>query len=88
MLLNSNFSSPNFLKRTKQIEYVILHFTEMPFREALAKLCDKASEVSAHYLIKENGEIFQLVKDENVAWHSGRSSWHKKDRLNQNIYRY
>ena len=54
MLLNSNFSSPNFLKRTQKIEYVILHFTEMPFKEAIARLCDKASEVSAHYLIKEN----------------------------------
>lgn len=84
MLLNNNFSSPNFLKRTQKIEYVILHFTEMPFKEAFARLCDKASEVSAHYLIKENGEIFQLVKDENVAWHAGKSSWHKKDRLNQN----
>ena len=84
MLVNSNFSSPNFSKRTKQIEYGILHFTEMPFKEALARLCDKASEVSAHYLIKENGEIFQLVQDENIAWHAGKSSWHGKERLNQN----
>jgi len=84
MLINKNFLSPNFSERTEQIEYVILHFTELPFREAITKLCDKASEVSSHYLIKENGEIFQLVEDKNIAWHAGKSSWHGKEKLNQN----
>lgn len=84
MLLNSNFSSPNFLKRSQKIEYIILHFTEMPFKEAFARLCNESREVSAHYLIKENGKIFQLVKDENIACHVGKSSWHEKGKLNQN----
>ena len=83
VIINSNFSSPCFSKRTEQIEYVVLHFTEMQFKEALTKLCNKTSEVSAHYLIKENGEVFQLVKDKNIAWHAGKSSWHNKDKLNQ-----
>lgn len=84
MFLNTNFSSPNFSARIKPIEYIILHFTEMSFEGALARLCDKNSEVSAHYLIKENGEIFQLVQEKNIAWHAGKSSWHGKEKLNQN----
>jgi len=84
MLVNTNFSSPNFAERTAPIEYVILHFTEMLFEDALARLCSKEHEVSAHYIIKEDGKIFQLVEDKNIAWHAGISSWHEKDKLNQN----
>jgi N-acetylmuramoyl-L-alanine amidase len=73
MLINNKFESPNFSKRSNLIQYVILHFTEMLFEESLNRLCDSAYEVSAHYLIKEDGEIFQLVQDENVAWHAGVS---------------
>ena len=84
MLVNTNFSSPNFSERTALIEYVILHFTEMLFEDALTRLCSKEHEVSAHYIIKEDGEIFQLVDDKNIAWHSGKSSCHEKNKLNQN----
>ena len=61
MLINNNFTSPNCSDRTKAIEYIIVHFTEMLFDAALSRLISKESKVSAHYLIKENGEIFQLV---------------------------
>jgi N-acetylmuramoyl-L-alanine amidase len=84
MLINNKFSSPNCAKRQELIEYVILHFTELSFKDALARLCDPASKVSAHYIIKETGEIFQLVEDQKIAWHAGASSWYGKDKLNQN----
>lgn len=84
MLINNKFSSPNCSRRKESIEYVILHFTELSFEAALYRLCDAESEVSAHYIIKENGEIFQLVEDQKVAWHAGVSSWHGQERLNQN----
>ena len=84
MLINDKFSSPNCAKRKELIKYVILHFTELAFKDALARLCDAESEVSAHYLIKESGEVFQLVEDQKVAWHAGVSSWHGKSRINQN----
>ncbi len=84
MYINSKFSSSNYSYRIKQIEYIILHYTEIPFEEALAKLTDVQSEVSAHYLIKEDGEILQLVDDDKVAWHAGESSWQNSTNLNQN----
>lgn len=34
----------------------------------------KSVRVSAHYLIDRAGDIYQLVDDENVAWHAGKSS--------------
>lgn len=30
---------------------------------------------SAHYVIGVNGEIVQMVEEENIAWHAGVSSW-------------
>lgn len=42
---------------------------------ALARLCDPAAEVSAHYLINGWGEVVQLVDEEQRAWHAGAGSW-------------
>ncbi|MDP4708586.1 MAG: N-acetylmuramoyl-L-alanine amidase [Rickettsiaceae bacterium] len=84
MLINNNFSSPNYSTRSQKLEHIMVHFTEMLFVDALKRLTDKTSEVSAHYLIKADGTIYQLVDDANIAWHAGKSSWHGVDSLNQN----
>jgi len=55
---------------------VVLHYTGMrTAAEALERLCDPAAEVSAHYMIDEDGTVIRLVDEENRAWHAGRSSW-------------
>ncbi len=84
MQFNQIFRSPNFQKRTKPIKYIILHYTEMTFSGALEILCNKSSGVSSHYLVKEDGKIFNLVEDENIAWHAGLSLWKGQEKLNQN----
>ena len=40
------------------------------------------SQVSCHYIINRNGEVIQLVKDKNIAWHAGKSKWKKFINLN------
>jgi N-acetylmuramoyl-L-alanine amidase len=42
---------------------------------ALARLCDPAAKVSAHYLIDEDGRVFTLVPEALRAWHAGVSAW-------------
>ena len=42
---------------------------------ALRTLCNPATEVSAHYLIAEDGTVFSLVPEELRAWHAGVGSW-------------
>jgi N-acetylmuramoyl-L-alanine amidase len=65
------------------IDTLILHYTGMPSAAAaLARLCDPAAEVSAHYLIDEDGEVVRLVPEERRAWHAGVSSWEGRSRLN------
>ena len=80
--------SPNFnpKKRTsKQIKFIIFHYTGMKNESnALKKLTDIQSEVSCHYLIKNNGEIVKMVPDLYIAWHAGESSWKNYKSLNQN----
>ena len=63
--------------------YVILHHTAMMSAEAaLERLSDPEPEVSAHYLIGEDGTTWQLVDEARRAWHAGRSFWQGETDLN------
>jgi N-acetylmuramoyl-L-alanine amidase len=75
--------SPNFNERPMAIDAIILHYTDMVSTEAaLAWLINPASKVSAHYLISEEGTIYQMVKEEDRAWHAGVSYWQGQHNLN------
>ena len=52
--------------------------------DAINRLTNIQSEVSSHYLIKNNGEIVTLVPDLYIAWHAGVSSWKNFKSLNKN----
>ena len=80
----TNFTSPNSDTRPNgsAINFIILHYTEMMFDDALAKLCDPSASVSAHYLLKEDGVIYQLVDDSMRSWHAGKSYWKGIEALN------
>ena len=68
--------SPNFDERKLPVSMIVLHYTGMPDAEgALARLTSPDAQVSAHYLVKEDGEVIQLVDEENRAWHAGKSYW-------------
>lgn len=70
-------SSPNFDDRgAAPIDLLLLHYTGMPTAEAaLARLCDPASKVSAHYFIDLDGAVSQLVEENRRAWHAGAAFW-------------
>ncbi|HLK26070.1 MAG TPA: N-acetylmuramoyl-L-alanine amidase [Caulobacteraceae bacterium] len=75
--------SPNQDARLKPPDMIILHYTGMPTgAEALARLRDPAARVSAHYMIEEDGRVFQLVPEERRAWHAGVSFWKGETNLN------
>ena len=77
-----NFSLPKRSK--KKIKFIIIHYTGMKKESlALQRLCDEKKNVSAHYFIKKNGEIINLVPDLYEAWHAGKSCWKKKEFLNK-----
>ena len=86
------FESPNkwIGRRGKKPEAIVIHITQGAFKGALSWLTNPASQVSAHFLISEVGEIAQLVKCENTAWHAGvvvRPTWPLiKQGINPNFY--
>ena len=79
--------SPNFNSKkrsSKKIKFIIIHYTGMNNEtKALSRLTNIQSEVSSHYLIKNNGEILSLVPDLYIAWHAGKSSWKNFQSLNK-----
>jgi N-acetylmuramoyl-L-alanine amidase len=80
--------SPNFnpkKRKASQIKFIIFHYTGMKTEsKALNRLTNIQSEVSSHYLIKNNGEIVTMVPDLYIAWHAGKSYWKNFKYLNKN----
>ena len=85
--ISTNYS-PNFnvIKRPKKnIKFIIIHYTGMRNElSALNRLCNKEAKVSAHYFIKKNGSVFNLVPPLYEAWHAGESCWKDLKSLNRN----
>jgi thiamine-phosphate pyrophosphorylase len=68
--------SPNHGPRLRPISSLVLHYTGMQTGEAaLALLCSPRSQVSAHYVVEEDGRVIQLVPESRRAWHAGISVW-------------
>jgi N-acetylmuramoyl-L-alanine amidase len=80
--------SPNFnpkKRKASQIKFIIFHYTGMITESAsLNRLTNSQSEVSSHYLIKNNGEVVMMVPDLYIAWHAGKSYWKNFKSLNKN----
>ena len=75
-LIHCESPSPNWNERKLPISMVVLHYTGMETAEAaLERLCSEEAEVSAHYMIEENGTVHRLVREDRRAWHAGRSYW-------------
>ena len=84
-LVDTFHPSPNHGERRAgaRPDCVILHYTGMPTgAEALERLCDPAAEVSSHYLVWEDGRVYQLVAEDRRAWHAGAARWRGADDLN------
>ena len=79
--------SPNFNSKkrdNRQIKFLVFHYTGMKLEvDAIKRLKEIQSEVSSHYLIKNNGEIVLMVPEPYIAWHAGISFWKGYKSLNK-----
>lgn len=66
--------SPNFTRRLtkRNIDKAVLHWTVGTLASTDRHFQNKASRVSAHYGV-ENNNVHQYVRDNNIAWHSGKA---------------
>ncbi|RWR26705.1 N-acetylmuramoyl-L-alanine amidase [Sinirhodobacter populi] len=79
------FPSPNHGPRRDgaRPKLIVLHYTGMTScAAARARLCDPVAEVSAHWLIAEDGGTEALVPEEMRAWHAGAGSWQGRGDVN------
>ena len=67
-------ASPNYDLRHPTM--VVIHYTSNDETErSIETLTSPARKVSAHYLVDRHGRIFQLVPENQRAWHAGQSYW-------------
>lgn len=76
----------------RRVRFLVMHYTAIGFRASSAVLT--GSSVSAHYLVPDPSEktytdagfrelrIFNLVDEDERAWHAGASSWAGRSNLN------
>jgi len=77
--------SPNFGERKDGTipDLVVLHYTAMESCDAACRtLCNPDNEVSAHYLIRKDGHVIQMVEEDKRAWHAGAGTWQGRGDLN------
>lgn len=66
----------------RKIDFLVLHHVEAnSAQHAIDQFVE--CKVSSHFLIDECGEIFQLVDENNIAYHAGVSFWRGVDGLNK-----
>lgn len=71
---------PFYDERKSEIDMIVVH--SVAFAPEAAIQSFKDYKVSSHYLIGEDGEIWQLAGEKHRAWHAGRSSWRGKEDIN------
>ena len=71
---------PFYDDRKCKIDMLVLHCESYPVQKALDVFTKR--KVSSHYIIDEDGEVWQLVGESHRAWHAGVSSWQGKTDIN------
>ena len=64
---------PFWNERKAKVSMLVLHAVAFEPKEAIE--CFRKYEVSSHYLIAKDGEIWQLVGEKHRAWHAGVAKW-------------
>lgn len=75
--------SPSYDERTLPVSMLVLHYTGMETGlAALERMREPTAKVSAHYMVEEDGQIYQLVEEDKRAWHAGVSEWRGEMNIN------
>ena len=57
--------------RPGSVDYIVIHYTAISYARTLKAFNLPSSGVSAHYVVRFDGHVAQLVGESNVAWHAG-----------------
>lgn len=71
---------PFYNDRKCKIDMIVIHCTAHTPKEAI--LAFTTQRLSSHYIIGEDGEVWQTVGEKHRAWHAGVSSWQGQTDIN------
>ena len=72
--VNFNLRKPNFI--------IIHHTAQDSLQQTVKTFTKAATQVSAHYVISDNGKVVQMLNDYLRAWHAGNGSWGRNTDIN------
>ena len=55
------------------VDYIVIHYTEISYERTLRAFNNPNSFVSAHYVVRNDGHVTQVVGEADTAWHSGNA---------------
>lgn len=58
-------------RRGSPVQYVVIHYTAISYERTLKAFRLPSSRVSAHYVIRADGHVAQMVSENDTAWHAG-----------------
>lgn len=75
--------TPNVSPGVITPKYLIIHYSASLTTEGTVNwLCNPKARVSAHIVIGRKGEVIQLAKFNQKAWHCGISEWNREEGMN------
>ncbi len=73
---SSNYS--NYSRTASDISYVVIHTVQGSYSGCISWFQNSSASVSAHYVVRSSdGQVTQMVKEEDVAWHAGNWSYNE-----------
>ena len=72
--VNFNLRKPNFI--------IIHHTAQDSVQQTINTFTKEFTQVSAHYVIADDGHVVQMLNDYLRAWHAGAGSWGKNTDIN------
>lgn len=71
---SSNYS--NYSRGPSDISLIIIHTVQGSYSGCISWFQNSSASVSAHYVVRSSdGQVTQMVKEEDVAWHAGNWSY-------------
>jgi N-acetyl-anhydromuramyl-L-alanine amidase AmpD len=73
----SNYS--NYSRTANDIDTIVIHVMQGYYNGTKSWFQNPSSNVSAHYIVRSSdGEVTQMVKEEDVAWHAGNWTYNEQ----------
>jgi N-acetylmuramoyl-L-alanine amidase-like protein len=68
-------SSANCLRADRPADYVVdrvvVHVTQGSYRSAVDAFQDPEHDAAAHYIVRQDGQVTQMVRELDIAYHAG-----------------